>query len=173
GETSAGIFLHRSSDDAIVKNNNVHDNGDAGMALLEISRAVVEDNTFTNNKYGVRLSVGCADNKFENNMFKNTSRYGLYTYEGSDLPDVMDTGRSQNNIFVGNTVKGGPQSVKIKEADFTTIIDNKFEDAEVVQFQNATETFVVDNTGLDDVEIKIQEEACFAENSDSEFKPIC
>ncbi|CAN0448441.1 unnamed protein product, partial [Ectocarpus fasciculatus] len=66
-ETSAGIFLHRSSDDAIVKGNYVHDNGDAGLAMLESFNADVSENTFENNKYGVRFSVGCADNVFSNN----------------------------------------------------------------------------------------------------------
>ncbi|CAN0405115.1 unnamed protein product, partial [Hapterophycus canaliculatus] len=67
GETSAGIFLHRSSDDAIVKGNYVHDNGDAGLAMLESFNASVSQNTFEGNKYGIRFSVACADNVFSNN----------------------------------------------------------------------------------------------------------
>ena len=54
--------------------NYVHDNGDAGMALLEAFNASVSDNTFENNKYGVRFSVGCGDNVFSNNIFKNSTK---------------------------------------------------------------------------------------------------
>lgn len=72
--SSAGIFLHRSSDDAVVKGNYVHDNGDAGMALLESFNATVSDNIFENNKYGVRMSVGCANNVFSSNVFQNSTK---------------------------------------------------------------------------------------------------
>lgn len=53
--------------------NYVHDNGDAGMALLESFGAMVENNTFVNNKYGVRFSVGCGNNKWINNDLRNSS----------------------------------------------------------------------------------------------------
>lgn len=51
--------------------NHVHDNGDAGIAMLESFGADVSDNTFENNKYGVRFSVGCGDNVFSNNVISN------------------------------------------------------------------------------------------------------
>ena len=38
--------------------NNVHDMQDAGMALMESSDSEIYDNTFTNVKYGIRISVG-------------------------------------------------------------------------------------------------------------------
>ncbi|CAN0450719.1 unnamed protein product, partial [Scytosiphon promiscuus] len=53
--------------------NNVYGNADAGMAMMESFNADVSDNTFDNNKYGVRLSVGCADNVFKNNIFSDSS----------------------------------------------------------------------------------------------------
>lgn len=43
-------MLHRSSNDAVVKDNYSHDNGDAGLALFESSDCTVEDNVFENNK---------------------------------------------------------------------------------------------------------------------------
>lgn len=52
----------------------MHDNGDAGIALLESFRADVSDNVFENNKYGVRLSVGCADNVFSKNVFSGSTK---------------------------------------------------------------------------------------------------
>ena len=54
--------------------NYVHDNGDAGMALMETFNAKVSDNVFEDNKYGVRLSVGCADNVFSNNVISDSEK---------------------------------------------------------------------------------------------------
>ena len=54
--------------------NYVHDNGDAGMALMESFNADVSNNVFDDNKYGVRLSVGCADNVFSNNDITGSSK---------------------------------------------------------------------------------------------------
>lgn len=100
------------------------------------------------------------------------SRYALYTYEGSDDPDVVDSGRAQNNIFDGNTVVGGPQSIKMKESDGTQIINNEFVDAVLVEWDDTTDNLVADNTGLDDVELDLSD-ACFAEGSDDRFEPLC
>lgn len=47
--------------------NYVHDNGDAGLAMLEAFGAQVFDNVFKNNTYGIRLSVGSAHNVFHRN----------------------------------------------------------------------------------------------------------
>ena len=54
--------------------NYVHDNGDAGMALMESFNADVSNNVFDDNKYGVRLSVGCADNVFSKNDITGSSK---------------------------------------------------------------------------------------------------
>ncbi|CAN0513274.1 unnamed protein product, partial [Scytosiphon promiscuus] len=54
--------------------NYVHDNGDAGMALMETFNADVSNNKFEDNKYGVRLSVGCADNVFSKNDITGSSK---------------------------------------------------------------------------------------------------
>lgn len=59
---NTGLFLHRSSDHAIVTGNHVHDNGDAGMAVLESFYMDVNNNVFTNNRYGIRFSVGSGYN---------------------------------------------------------------------------------------------------------------
>ncbi|CAM9816491.1 unnamed protein product [Ectocarpus sp. 6 AP-2014] len=178
-ETSAGIFLHRSSDDAIVKGNYVHDNGDAGLAMLESFNADVSENTFENNKYGVRMSVGCADNVFSNNTISNNAEYNAYSYLGTDEPDVVSSGRSQNNVFSQNSFSGAEETIKIKEADGTQFFDNIFEvgdaDGLVVRFDNATENFMQGNTGLEDgeFELKVDNDACFDGDSDSGYEPVC
>ena len=43
-------MLHRSCNDAIIANNVVYDNGDAGVALFESANTEVYGNTLTNNK---------------------------------------------------------------------------------------------------------------------------
>lgn len=53
--------------------NYVHDNADAGMALMESFDADVYYNEFENNQFGVRLSVGCADNKFVQNVISGST----------------------------------------------------------------------------------------------------
>lgn len=54
--------------------NYVHDNGDAGMALMEVFDAVVSDNIIESNKYGVRLSVGSADNIVFDNLINDSAK---------------------------------------------------------------------------------------------------
>ncbi|CAM9753764.1 unnamed protein product, partial [Hapterophycus canaliculatus] len=117
----AGIFLHRSSDDAKVTDNYVHDNADAGIALMESFGADIYDNVIENCKYGIRLSVGSADNNIYDNSFDSSSNYGLYTYMGSDEPYVVGSdGRPKNNIFDGNTISNTDIGVEQREGDDNT-----------------------------------------------------
>lgn len=91
-------------------------------------------------------------------------RYNAYSYLGSDLPETVESGRSQNNVFSQNTLVGAEESVKIKEADGTQFLDNHFEDASVLRFENATMNLVQGNTGLDlegGVELNVANDACF------------
>ncbi|CAN0067101.1 unnamed protein product [Ectocarpus sp. 6 AP-2014] len=167
-DTSAGIFLHRSSDYAIVKDNHCYGNGDAGMAMLESSNAEISGNIFEGNKYGIRMSVGCRDNFVSNNTMTNTSQYAIYTYQGSDPAEVQPTGRSQDNIFDSNTVVGGPQAIKLKESDGTRITNNVFYEPGLVEFSNTTENVVTGNVGLEDAtEVELVEPACFAETDEA------
>ena len=100
-------------------------------------------------------------------------RYNTYSYLGSDAPDVVDSGRSQDNLFQDNTIIGGLESIKITEADGTQFIDNKFEDATTIRFEDATGTIMSGNTGLDDAELKVADGACFDDASDANYTPIC
>ena len=100
-------------------------------------------------------------------------RYNTYTYLGSDEPDTVDSGRSQDNIFKGNTIVGGLESIKIKEADGTQFIDNTFEDVTTIRFDDAEGTIMSGNTGLDDATLKATNGACFDDSSDSVYTPTC
>lgn len=99
-------------------------------------------------------------------------RYALYTYLGSDGPDVVDIGRPQNNMFESNTIIGGPQAIKLKEADGTKIINNVFEEPEKIEFNLTTDTYFTGNMGLDDVEIKVTD-SCFTESDVEELSDSC
>ncbi|CAM9370073.1 unnamed protein product [Laminaria digitata] len=158
----------------LISGNYVHDNGDAGMAMMESFNADVSDNVFENNKYGFRMSVGCADNVFSNNVISGSTRYSVYTYRGSDAPWVVDSGRMQDNIITGNTIIGSvKETIKLGSADGTQFIDNTFEDATKVRFQDSTDTIMSGNTGLDGVELRITDGACFHGTADAAFAPVC
>ncbi|CAM9595723.1 unnamed protein product [Ectocarpus sp. 4 AP-2014] len=142
----AGIFLHRSSDDAKVYNNYVHDNGDAGIALMESFRAEIYDNTIENCKYGIRLSVGSADNDIHDNTFDSSSTYGLYTYQGSDDPDVSgNDGRVKDNSFDANIISNTDVATKIKEGDDNSFTNNVFENVKTFEFEDSTDTVWTNN----------------------------
>lgn len=70
---------------------------------------------------------------------------------------------------------GGRETIKLTVADGTEFIDNTFEGATAVRFENSTGTVMSGNTGLDDVdlELKITEGSCFDQSSDPLFTPIC
>lgn len=99
-----------------IADNDIHDNADAGIAFLESFGAKVYNNKIKNCKYGIRLSLGSGDNEIKNNTFDNLDKYGLYTYEGSDEPDVSN-GRPSDNVFDGNTVSNVKIGVQVKEGD--------------------------------------------------------
>ena len=101
------------------------------------------------------------------------SRYNAYSYLGTDLPETVPSGRSQNNVFSQNTFVAGQESIKIKEADGTQFLDNTFEDAAVVRFDNATMNLMQGNTGLEEAELKVDNGACFDGESDSDYEPVC
>ena len=56
-----------------IVDNTVHDMQDAGMAILESFDADIHDNTFTNVKYGIRISLGGGNNNVYDNVFDQCS----------------------------------------------------------------------------------------------------
>ncbi|CAM9671794.1 unnamed protein product [Choristocarpus tenellus] len=165
---NAGIFLHRSSDGAEVAYNNVYSNGDAGLAIMESFDLNVHHNTFSNNKYGVRISVGGGTNLIKKNTFHDIWQYTMYTYKGSDLPDVPNTtGRPVENKFIKNTLTGNhPYVIYLKEADGTRFKKNDFSG---VANEDATASFI-DSTAT--VYKKNLDEMITIEEDDSCFKKI-
>jgi parallel beta-helix repeat protein len=134
GETQGGqvhgIMLHRGITNTVVANNNVHDqpNG-AGIAIFDTSGQKITNNTVTNNLYGIRISVGSANNVFSGNAVLGSTKYGVYTYKGSDLPDnpAGGSGRPTGNVFTANDVTGSKvAAVNLTDTDGTRFDRNTF-----------------------------------------------
>ena len=101
--------------------NYIHDNADAGIAFFETFDSEIHDNTVEDCKYGIRLSLGCGDNKIYDNTFTNLDKYGLYTYRGTDDEDDErskdNDGRPFDNVFETNYVNDVDIGVQVKESD--------------------------------------------------------
>lgn len=103
------------------------------------------------------------------------SRYNVYTYEGSDAPYVVSSGRCQDNDFLGNKIEGGIETMKLQASDGTTFVENAFSDVSTIRLDDATEVLMSGNTGLNGTsfDLKIQNGGCFDASSDAGFVPTC
>jgi poly(beta-D-mannuronate) C5 epimerase len=134
GETQGGqvhgIMLHRGITNTVVTGNNVHDqpNG-AGIAIFDTVGQTVTGNTVTNNLYGIRISVGSANNVFSGNTVTGSTKYGVYTYKGSDTPETATStaGRPAGNVFTSNTFSGSKvAAVNLTDTDGTRFDKDTF-----------------------------------------------
>lgn len=100
-------------------------------------------------------------------------RYNVYTYDGTDEPWVVASGRLQNNIFSDNTITGGTETIKLRVADGTEFLDNKFEEATTARFEDCSGTLLSGNTGLDGTKLRITDGSCFGKGSDNTYTPVC
>jgi len=133
GETQAGqvhgIMLHRGVTNTVVAGNRVHDqpNG-AGIAVFDTAGQTITNNTVTNNLYGIRISVGSATNTFTGNTVTGSTKYGVYTYKGSDAAEnSTSSGRPTGNVFTGNTVTGSKvAAINLTDTDGTRFDRNTF-----------------------------------------------
>ncbi|CAM9851353.1 unnamed protein product [Pylaiella littoralis] len=170
---NAGLFLHRSSDYAIVTGNHVHNNGDAGLAVLETFYMDVNNNVFNRNRYGVRFSVGSGYNWVHDNMIGGSTRYNIFTYLGSDLPDIPDSdGLSDGIVFWRNYLSGAYlESIKLKDAKNVYIVNNRISTAISISFDECSDTTYRDNEEEAYLVPNIKDSACFT--TDSELEPYC
>ncbi|CAN0056924.1 unnamed protein product [Pylaiella littoralis] len=155
GAQAAGIFLHRSTDNAQVFGNTIFNMQDAGIALLESMNANIYDNSIGGTgggvKYGIRMSLGSAGNYVHDNTFDSCTDFGLYTYMGSDAPDVSDDGRPEKNLFEANTISNTEGGVKLKRSDSIVIFNNEFTGTVDLEFFDAQDTTWLGNTLPDGV----------------------
>lgn len=57
------------------------------------------------------------------------------------------------------------------DADGTQFIDNTFEDARTIRFNDARKTVMSGNSGLDNIKLKVTNGASFDPSSDYGFEP--
>jgi poly(beta-D-mannuronate) C5 epimerase len=128
-----GIMLHRSCHDWVVEGNLSYGNADSGIAIFDSDRVLIRDNVcLGNTNAGIRLSVGAADNWVEGNEVGGTHQYGLYLFEGNDVPEPDDdgsagSGRCRGNTFTNNFVYNyTSDAIKLKNCDSNLFIANVF-----------------------------------------------
>ncbi|CAN0436875.1 unnamed protein product, partial [Scytosiphon promiscuus] len=109
---------------------------------------------------------------FAKPVISGSTKYNAYAYLGSDAPDVVESGRSQDNVFEENIIIGGTETLKIMDADGTQFVGNVFEDAATIRFDDATRTVMSGNIGLNDAKLKVHNGASFDRQSDFGFEPI-
>jgi poly(beta-D-mannuronate) C5 epimerase len=149
-----GIMLHRSSDDGTVTGNLCQNNADCGIALFDVRNTLVQGNRCLNNgRSGMRLSVGSADNQVDGNEFANNQQYGIYLYQGSDVPHEGDDGRPKRNLFTGNSVTGNLQSgINLTNGDDNRFSGNEFaNNAPTLRFSQGPRNILDGNTIPGDV----------------------
>jgi len=105
GNVGTGFMFHRGVTGSVLEDNLAEDNRDAGFAIMDSHANTVRGNVARGNAYGVRLSVGASDNRIVGNDLRANTLYGLYLYQGSDVPTIND-GRPTGNLFEGNDVSG-------------------------------------------------------------------
>jgi parallel beta-helix repeat protein len=136
-----GIMLHRGITDSVVSGNNVHDqpNG-AGIAVFDSTGNVLENNTITGAKYGLRFSVGATGTQVLENAVIRSGKYAVFTYQGTDLPSYSTpSGRPTNLYFARNTLDSGTGvALQINDADGTSLVGNKI--TGTTQTRNSTGT---------------------------------
>jgi mannuronan 5-epimerase len=145
-----GIMIHRGVTDSVIEHNNVHDNPNgAGIAVFESFGDTISDNTVTNNKYGLRFSVGSHDIVSKDNTLTGTTQYGIYAYRGKDAPVYTSTGgRNVDLTFANNTIKGtAGDTASISEADRIKFTGNTVTGTPgKIRLDRSTATTLVDNT---------------------------
>jgi mannuronan 5-epimerase len=146
-----GIMIHRGVTDSVIKNNKVHDNPNgAGIAVFESGgNTTIEGNTLTNNKYGLRFSVGSHDIASTDNTLSGTTQYGVYAYRGKDAPAYTQTGgRNVDLPFSGNKINGtGSDLINLGETDRIAFTGNTASGTVgKVRLTGSTATTLTDNT---------------------------
>ena len=154
-----GIMLHRYCDDSLVEGNRTFRNGDAGIALFDNYRSIVRGNTCLENfNAGIRLSVGPADNLFENNEFAHGANYGIYLYKGVDAPAQGDNGKPKRNRFLNNWIHDNAgNGIFSTTADDNSFIRNIFErNSTLLHFVNGQRNIFESNSVPPGVTLRMQ-----------------
>ncbi len=124
-----GIMIHRGVTNTTISGNYVHDepNG-AGIAIFDSAGDTVTNNRVVGAKYGIRLSVGAANNTISHNTVTNSTLYAVFMYKGTEPVEyTTSSGHPTGNILSDNTFNGtGSNAVKLTEADANQFTDSTF-----------------------------------------------
>ena len=115
-----GIMIHRGVTNTVISGNRVWNqpNG-AGIAIFDSAGNTVTGNQLDNNMVGVRLSVGSARNNISQNVIRDSGKYALFLFKGTDTPTYStSSGKPTGNLFKDNTIEGaGSNLVKFTDSD--------------------------------------------------------
>ncbi|CAM9818058.1 unnamed protein product [Discosporangium mesarthrocarpum] len=171
GSEAAGIMLHRSSNNFVVKDNTISNMQDAGIAIFESFDGTISNNVIKNVKYGIRLSMGSADVTVSSNSFDSCSDYGFFTYQGTDPPEVND-GRPSAITFSDNTISATSVGFKFKNSDGLIIKDNEFTGTKTMELESAKTLTMTGNTIPSGVDFEYSSGSCF-KATDISNAPMC
>ena len=108
-----------------------------------------------------------------NSIFKHDiPRFDTYSYLGSDAPDVVGSGRSQDNVFENTTIIGGLERIKLIHADGTQFTDNTLDDATTIRFNDGQKTVMTGKIGLKNSNLQVTNGAYFDLMPDYGLDPI-
>jgi len=95
-----GIYVYKSTENVVIKNNTFLGNRDAGIYLKESTTKIKEDNFITKNSYGIRIEESL-DNLVEGNRIYENNQTGVFL-QGST-----------NNIIRENEIRYNANGVDI------------------------------------------------------------
>lgn len=143
GGSGSGIRIENSDVYFIIKNSTIWNSGgswdDGGISLIGVTNGIIENNTLTDNYYGIRL-----DNSDNNLILNNTIdffAYGIYFYANCQYntvsKNIIKNGnraiKSDNSISISNitiynnTLKSNTYGMHLKGVNHT-ITDNIIKD---------------------------------------------
>lgn len=137
-----GIMLHQNVTDSYIAHNTLRGNREVGIALYNSHNNVIEDNTSYGNTDGIRLSSGSSDNEIKGNSVDQNTRYSLYMYQGSNIPEDTD-GRNKRNRFVDNIIGNAARPVQFRESDNSVLDGNTFLSPASIILKNSPGTEVL------------------------------
>jgi parallel beta-helix repeat protein len=122
-----GILIERASDNNVLTGNEVYRNSD-GIAIVQSSRNVVQNNHAHDNVQGLRVSANATtlatENQLIGNRAINNTGHGIYLYSNADrnvLRGNLVEGNAENGIYIksggnlleSNVVRNGVTGISI------------------------------------------------------------
>lgn len=116
--TSYGIDPHDDSDELVITNNNVHDNGNHGIICSRrCNNLVITGNHSYRNRHGIMLHRETNDSLIDGNVVYDNEECGIAVFE------------SHNNIISNNVFSGNQHGVRFSLGSHDNLVEsNTIED---------------------------------------------